>query len=892
MVVKRRRINDEDDDDNSNPDEHMDANLDDDDEEGEDLNENLREDYIRDERLDTYDAAVLGDEDEEEGMDLAERRALMDELDRKDEAERARRRDDDGDVVDYDDEDDRDRFGEEGDSEDEEEGDVELEHMADGNVSDWITEGRKRRTVKKRFRNFLLHFEIATGENRDKPEKVYPQRIRSMCSLNSSSLLVSFQHLGESAPQLAIWLADQPRDMLEVFDEVLMEVVKSDGFFPNYDKITREVKVRITDLPIDDKLRNLRQCHLNTLIKVHGVVTRRTTVFPKLLAIAYRCVSCQTLHGPMPCDGGPLPVPPICTECNKPSKFYKDQRLSVHGNYQKVTLQERHGDVPAGRVPRYKEVQLNGDLIDTARPGEEVEVTGIFVHSMSKLSKNGFPIYGTIIEANCVRKINHGAADGTISEEDKLMIRQLSQRPDIFERIVHSVAPSIYGHKHAKTALALALFGGCAKDSGSNTVHRVRGDINVLMLGDPGVAKSQLLKYADKVAPRSVYSTGKGASAVGLTAGVHRDPLTKEWTLEGGALVLADQGVCLIDEFDKMNEQDRTSIHEAMEQQSISVSKAGIVTSLQARCAVLAAANPIGGRYDPSYTFAENVELTDPILQRFDILVVMQDIVDPVNDEQLSTFVVDSHMRAHSKFAEVEHQQKESGADARGLTDENDHPNAADATAHGEEALSSSASADLPATVEPEPLDQETLKKYISYAKTYCKPVLHNIDTAKVENLYADMRQQSAATGGVPIAVRHIESVMRMSEASAKMHLRDHVREDDVDRAISVMLESFLTAQKVSVRKVLRRSFRKYLSFGEDNSSLVYYQLKLLLRDAQTYMANVHQDGPLAVLESDLKRRVAELGIYDLRPFYASQLFRNNHLTLDAANGQIVFAGS
>ena len=185
----------------------------------------------------------------------------------------------------------------------------------------------------------------------------------------------------------------------------------------------------------------------------------------------------------------------------------------------------------------------------------------------------------------------------------------------------------------AHRSIALALFGGVPKNADG---HRIRSDINVLLLGDPGVAKSQLLKYAEKTAPRAVYSTGKGASAVGLTAAVRKDPTTKEWTLEGGALVLADKGVCLIDEFDKMNEADRTSIHEAMEQQSISVSKAGIITSLQARCSVIAAANPIGGRYDSSCTLAENVELTDPILQRFDCLVVLQDLVNPTEDEMLA----------------------------------------------------------------------------------------------------------------------------------------------------------------------------------------------------------------------------------------------------------------
>ena len=210
---------------------------------------------------------------------------------------------------------------------------------------------------------------------------------------------------------------------------------------------------------------------------------------------------------------------------------------------------------------------------------------------------------------------------------------------------MNSIAPSIYGYPFIKKALALAMFGGEAKDVGGK--HRIRGDINVLLLGDPGTAKSQFLKYVEQVFHRVVYTTGKGASAVGLTAGVHKDPISGEWVLEGGALVLADKGICLIDEFDKMNDADRTSIHEAMEQQSISISKAGIVTSLQARCSVIAAANPIGGVYKPSLNFNDNVDLTDPILSRFDILTVVRDEADDLKDDTLATFVINSHMKNH-----------------------------------------------------------------------------------------------------------------------------------------------------------------------------------------------------------------------------------------------------
>ena len=227
-------------------------------------------------------------------------------------------------------------------------------------------------------------------------------------------------------------------------------------------------------------------------------------------------------------------------------------------------------------------------------------------------------------------------------------MRALARDERIRKRIIKSIAPSIYGHEDIKTALALSLFGGVSKDI--KRKHRIRGDINVLLLGDPGTAKSQFLKYVEKTAHRSVYTTGQGASAVGLTASVRKDPVTREWTLEGGALVLADKGVCMIDEFDKMNDADRTSIHEAMEQQSISISKAGIVTTLQARCAIIAAANPIRGRYNPTIPFQQNVELTEPILSRFDVLCVVKDSVDPVKDELLAKFVVGSHLRSHPNF--------------------------------------------------------------------------------------------------------------------------------------------------------------------------------------------------------------------------------------------------
>lgn len=391
-----------------------------------------------------------------------------------------------------------------------------------------------------------------------------------------------------------------------------------------------------------------------------------------------------------------------------------------------------------------------------------------------------------MLEANHVNKKEDLFAAFRLTEENEKEIIELAKDERIRKRIFKSIAPSIYGHEDIKTAIALSLFGGVPKDIRHK--HRIRGDINVLLLGDPGTAKSQFLKYVEKTAHRSVFATGQGASAVGLTASVRKDPITREWTLEGGALVLADKGTCLIDEFDKMNDADRTSIHEAMEQQSISISKAGIVTTLQARCAIIAAANPIRGRYNPTIPFQQNVELTEPILSRFDVLCVVKDTVDPVADELLARFVVGSHLRSHPGFKK-----------------EKDEMNVG--TSLDADVSYSSYSllwCGYPLFI-PQIISQDLLRKYIMYAREKVRPRLGQIDQEKLAQLFSDLRRESLATGSYPITVRHLESMIRMAEASAKMALREHVRADDINLAIEVAIGSFVSAQKMSIMKTLQR---------------------------------------------------------------------------------------
>lgn len=508
-----------------------------------------------------------------------------------------------------------------------------------GKLSIWVQRPEVIKWIRKTFTSFLRSFKDDSGQH------VYEARIHEMCNNNKQSLEVTFIHLSQKYPTLAIWLAEEPSWILPIFNEVGFDIVHE--VYPSYHKIHSEIFVRVKDLPVEDKLRDLRQIHLNALIKIKGVVTKRTAVFPELKKIFYRC-GCGDLKGPFFHNNPNEERNHLgqCVMCQSNGPYRIDESHTVYRNYQKITIQETPGSVPPGRVPRQKEVFLLNDLVDSCRPGDEVELTGIYINRFDYFAnvKHGFPVFNTIIEANNVKRF--GDEDIVeLTDEDKQAIRDLSRQPGIAKKIINSIAPSIYGHYFIKKALSLAMFGGNPKDIGGK--HKIRGDINVLILGDPGTAKSQFLKYVEQVFHRCVYTTGKGASAVGLTAGVHRDPITREWTLEGGALVLADKGICLIDEFDKMNDKDRTSIHEAMEQQSISISKAGIVTSLQARCSVIAAANPIKGNYNNALNFMDNVDLTDPILSRFDILSVVKDEVNDELDDALATFVINSHMKNH-----------------------------------------------------------------------------------------------------------------------------------------------------------------------------------------------------------------------------------------------------
>lgn len=712
---------------------------------------------------------------------------------------------------------------------------------------EWLSQRATKNEIRNRFKNLLKTYVDEAGRS------VFKEKLRTMTELNQQSFELDYTILAEEQPALALFLVEAPQQIISIFNEGARDVVFS--MYPAYGKIAEEIFVRIKDLALAEDIRALRQTHLNQLIRTQGVINSCTNIIPQLSIVKFDCLKCKYMLGPFVQSQDTEIKPGTCPGCQSVGPFAINMEETIYKNYQRLSIQESPGKISAGRVPRAKDVIVLGDLCDACKPGDEVDLTGTYTNSYdgSLNIATGFPVFSTVIQANnIVKRQDWTSISQTLSDADVHQIINISKDPNLVERIMASVCPSIYGHEPVKRAIALALFGGCSKNPDDK--HRVRGDINVLLCGDPGSAKSQFLKYTGTIAPRAVYTTGQGASAVGLTAYVQKSPVTREWTLEAGALVLADNGVCLIDEFDKMSDQDRTSIHEAMEQQSISVSKAGIVASLQARCSVIAASNPIGGKYDARKTFNQNVDLTEPIISRFDIICVVRDEIDEFKDARLARFITRSHVAGHPEVSEEE-------------------------LAHLEQL-------ELQDKLEEyEIIDKELLKRYIVYARDRFKPQLSSQQQETISKVYADMRGESHESNSIPITARHIECIIRCSEAFAKMHLRNHVTTDDVRMAIKVVLESFVSTQKNSLRKTMEVTFSQYLTYNRSSTEILLNVLKNMIVEEQAVLRQkLGNDAPLDVVEvseRDFRNRCKRVDDCDPSFFYRMPIFATNHFVYD-----------
>ena len=481
---------------------------------------------------------------------------------------------------------------------------------------------------------------------------------------------------------------------------------------------------------------------------------------------------------------------------------------------------------PAGQLPRSVDVLMDDDMVDRVKPGDRIQLVGIFRSLGNRNAGAGSSIFRTLILANNIvllsSKAGGGIAQATITDQDVRNINKMARKPDVFDLLSQSLAPSIFGHDYIKKAILLLLLGGMEKNLPNGT--HLRGDINILMVGDPSTAKSQLLRFVLNTAPLAIATTGRGSSGVGLTAAVTSDKETGERRLEAGAMVLGDRGVVCIDEFDKMSDVDRVAIHEVMEQQTVTIAKAGIHTSLNARCSVIAAANPIFGQYDSNKDPHKNIALPDSLLSRFDLLFIVTDDIDDKRDREISEHVLRMHQYRRPGTEEGA-PIREQSTQMLGIGVQEDQGSDRTTTAVFEKynvVLHSgfmTSARRKGGRKQVHPVSMAFIKKFIQYAKSRCKPILTKEASDYIVNAYSNLRNDAMDAGQrrtSPLTARTLETLIRLSTAHAKARLSGRVEESDAIAAEEIL--KFALFREVAEKADGRNKRRKTRDANDDSS--------------------------------------------------------------------------
>eukprot|EP00871_Galdieria_phlegrea_P000560 jgi/Galph1/1504/GphlegSOOS_G192.1 len=615
---------------------------------------------------------------------------------------------------------------------------------------------------------------------------------------------IDLQHILKFDPDLYYYIIAYPTELIAIFDQAIQELYKE--MFPQEEDatdsaidspfqlcfhgnklITRMYNLKDTEI---HSMREIDPCHIHQMIGVRGMVVRCSSVIPNLNRAFYRCNNCfESII--VDVYRGKIEEPTHCDKCRTRNSFMLIHNRSVFSDKQMIRVQETPESVPQGETPATMTLITYDSLVDSVRPGDQVEVTGILRAVSVRLNpkqRNIRAVFRTYLDAVHILKKKEGRLSkpvdsmevtsdyypiGVDTQENALyfhekesirrIIQQISQDPQLYDLLSRSIAPSIWGLHDLKKGLLLQLFGGTSKNFSAKGGGHFRSDIHILLVGDPGTSKSLFLQ----IAPRGLYTSGRGSSAVGLTAYVTRDPDSNDMVLESGALVLSDRGICCIDEFDKMTESTRTILHEAMEQQTVSIAKAGIICSLNARTSILAAANPIESKYNPKLSVVDNIQLPPTLLSRFDLIYLILDKSNPEEDRKLGNHIA-SLFSSESSVV---------------YSDDDPLPQ--------ERIFTSGTGGDSTQSY----LDTAILTCYISYAREKIHPKLSDEAVASLTKGYVEMRKIGSLSrqwsqGGVKTITatpRQLESLIRLSEAHARMRLCERVEQQDVDEAIRLV---------------------------------------------------------------------------------------------------------